>query len=260
MEATGSSWLDLELRLFLVGCEEARRPGIRAARDRARPCVWDRHLAVASDPPEDPGRDVAALDGWYREGAAMRWSIIAQDHGPASGIGDAWGRELEPLDFARSTILFLEGEARVGPAPEGVRRPGPTEGLELLKSFRRQLARERGEDVGRLPQQLASALAQRSWLGWTPRVLAATDNDEVVAVIVWSVNGESGWMEDLETRDAWRGRGHGRRLFRAALGEVARAGAHRVGFSARESDWPWRWYQREGFRVVERASRFERIL
>ena len=251
------AWIDLETRLLLAGAEERRHPDLCAWRDRKHPRVWDRHLALALGPPVDPDEDVRALDAFYAETRVEQWSLLAPD-GPWA---EAWEDALVPLGLIAERELVLEKEAR--PDESGVEidpaltlLEDPTALLGLVPLWRAVAEGTPGEAV---VLDLVDLLRLRIAHGQEVGVLAAREGGELIASIVLTVAGERAWLEDLETRPDRRKRGHGRALMRAAEAVARRRGARSLGLKALESDWPWQWYEREGFRVAGAYRRLRRL-
>lgn len=65
-------------------------------------------------------------------------------------------------------------------------------------------------------------------------------------------------IEEVEVVEAHRGAGLGRAVVLASLHHALRADPELVFVVADAADWPWRWYQRLGFRPVGRTGGFDR--
>jgi len=82
-------------------------------------------------------------------------------------------------------------------------------------------------------------------------VLVALDGSEVAGVVTWMPTSNSGWIEELGVREAWRGRGLGALLLRHAFAHLAEAGMHdvRLNVDAHNGTGATRLYERVGMRV-----------
>lgn len=248
------SWMELDLRLRLLGCEERRRPVLRAFRDRVRPRVYDRHLVRPSGDPEDAAQDVRALDEFYRETAAAQWSFLDLE----GARSDKWEVALASLGLLPERFVLMEGDTADGAIAEGV---VTLEGPERFRRLERlQLDLAQGSPVASVVHDLVSLLEGLVAAGHSPQILAFEERRELVAYLVYTVVDGRSWMEDLETRVDRRGQGIARALLRAASIASYRGGARATGFTADESDWPWQWYRREGFRPIGRYVRLRRLL
>ena len=92
----------------------------------------------------------------------------------------------------------------------------------------------------------------------------ARDGDELVAAIIcdWKRNGDWGWVGALGVRPAWRRRGIGEALLRAAFAEFKRLGERQValGVDSQNPTGATRLYERAGMRVLWQADVYRKEL
>lgn len=61
-------------------------------------------------------------------------------------------------------------------------------------------------------------------------------------------------LQEVDIFPAWRGNGLGTSMLLAMIGLLFEEGSTMVAVGADEEDWPLKWYQRHGFRIVARVQ------
>jgi ribosomal protein S18 acetylase RimI-like enzyme len=260
---------DFEAAYAVVAGPESRPEHLRA-RWNVPSFVPERHLWLA----EDDGRVVAfgALyapdEAFARGDAAYVPDLLARIEARAREEGlaqlmfvipdwdePAW-RAYETSGFELSTEVLQMEVVLDDPPPQ----PAFPEGV-AVRTYRNDDARDvqalldaayRGWDQTYVAMQHDDWAAWMTGSGFDPTCwwLAEHDGELVGACLTW----KEGWVKDIATTDAWRGKGLGKALLLHSLAEHRRRGTPRVGLKvdAVNPTGAVKLYESVGFKVVKR--------
>jgi ribosomal protein S18 acetylase RimI-like enzyme len=215
-------------------------PGGVAYFNDALPAAWDANFLRLDRPCPRPAVEAERLQA----GLGHR-RVLVEDRRLAQGFGPG----LAERGFAERPLVALARQ------PGGALDPAVRElPFASLRGMRRaMLAEQLVPPDPRVIEQVMELGAFEDRAGG--RWLVAFDGDEAAAHCIIHSHAGLAQIENVATLEAFRGRGHARRLISHAL-EVAAAAHDAVFIVAERDQWPARFYRRLGFAHVEDRSDF----
>ncbi|UGS34668.1 GNAT family N-acetyltransferase [Capillimicrobium parvum] len=217
----------------------------------SEPAFWDLNFVYVERPAAATAELVADADAALA-GLAHRMLIVDE---PADVTRLA-------ADLARAGwtierhVAMVAGAVPADRTPRQAAREVPAPDIVLP---RRAATREDGFDEATLAAiEVADLVVGRAM---SERAFASTAPDGTIASMAkLYTDGAIGQIEDVQTRHAYRGRGHAQAVVLAALEASRRAGHDLTFLWADEDDWPRELYRRLGFAVLGRRWRFRRAV
>ncbi len=216
----------------------------------AVPASYDHNSAWLVEPTPDPGALVARLDE-VMGGAGLRhrrMTVQSPQVGAVwvAGLGAGWERGDEVL-------MALAGEPDRPARGQAVELSWPDVRESYVASWRRSLPAA-GPEVWRQLADRRDETARACLL----RHFAVVVDGKVVARAELRLSGRTGQVEDVETVEAYRGRGYAREIVLAAAAAASDSGADLCWLVADARDWPRLLYVRLGFVEVGGATELTR--
>ena len=246
---------------YALGNEVIDLGSVRFIRNRAYPNIHDANHGVAVRV-ETAGEIEAVLEYAEEIYAGYRDRLFrCSPDTPA-----AFGARVVVEDYALSTEvqLLLEGELSASPREMEIRRAETDSDWDaiyrLLRLDHEEDARRFGdgpmaEEVTRrmLAIYRAKCPPLRFWI-------AHEDGVDCGFFSSWPGENGVGKVEDLFTREEFRGRGIATALIVRAVTDARERGAGPVVIGARTDDWPKRFYHKLGFRPILLQHQFHKQL
>lgn len=218
------------------------------------PRVWDLNLLRVEEPPRPlvAHRLAAAADKTLdAEGMSHRTLEIG-----SAGLAERLGERLGRRGWKREQLLVMT-RCRAPDRPAPVVEVREASFADLRPAMAAYLT---SEPFGRDPEtrrQLMVAGARGERFPDTRRLAVWRDGEPAAWCRLYASDGAA-QIEEVVTHPAHRGRGLARALVLAAAESAQAAGADLVFLIADAGDWPWRLYERLGFRTTDVHHRLRR--